>query len=177
MPAYYLDKTRTSLLAYLWWSHTIQSYQLFHSTTKHHLTILHASEQLKKALPLPPLIAFRRLRNLSNLLVQATLVSMLHESPGNRPCGAIRCKTCPILLATDEFSSHATGEVFKVNTKASCRSSRIIYLNTCRRCGQKYVGETEQPLHCRINGHQHDMAHRRTEAFLWLTILTATGTR
>ena len=100
----------------------------FQSITKRHLTILHASERLKEAFPLPPLIAFRRPRNLRDLLVRATLASTLHESPGNRPCGAIRCKTCPILLATDEFSSHATGEVFKVNTKASCKSSNIIYL-------------------------------------------------
>ena len=86
-----------------------------------------------------------------------------HESPGNYPCGVSRCETCPILIVTDEFSSHTTGKVFRVNFRPSCKSSNVIYLITCRRCGLHYVGETGQPLHMRINGHWYDIAHRRTE--------------
>ena len=41
-------------------------------TRKHH-NILHASERLKKAIPSPPIIAFRRPKNLRDLLVRATL--------------------------------------------------------------------------------------------------------
>ena len=33
----------------------------------------------------------------------------------------------------------------------------------CRRCSQQYVGETGQPFHLRVNGHQFDIAHRRTD--------------
>ena len=135
----------------------------FHLTTKRHLPILHASERLRRAFEHPPLIAFRRPRNLRDLLVRATLTTTTYEPPGNYPCGVPRCKTCPILRATDEFSSHTTGKVFKVNFRASCKSSNVIYLITCRRCGLQYVGETGQPLHMRINGHRYDIAHRRTE--------------
>ena len=39
----------------------------------------------------------------------------------------------------------------------------MIYLITCRRCGWQYIGKTGQPPHCRINGHQHDITHLRTE--------------
>ena len=66
-------------------------------------------------------------------------------------------------MATDEFSSHTTGKVFKVKFNASCKSSSVIYLITCRRCGLQYVGEMGQPLHMRVNGHQYDITHRRTE--------------
>ena len=66
-------------------------------------------------------------------------------------------------MATDEFSSHTTGEVVKVKFHVSCKSSNIIYLSTCRRCDLQYVGETGQPLHMRINGHLYDIAHLRTE--------------
>ena len=45
----------------------------------------------------------------------------------------------------------------------SCMSFNIVYLITCRRCGQQYVGETGQPLHCRINSHRSDIKQRRTE--------------
>ena len=53
--------------------------------------------------------------------------------------------------------------MFKINFAASCKSSNIIYLITCRRCGQQYVGETGQLLHCRINGHRFNITHRNTE--------------
>ena len=66
-------------------------------------------------------------------------------------------------MVTDEFSSHTTGKVFKVNFHASCKSSNVIYLITCRRCGLQYVGEMGQPLHMRINGHRYDISHWRTQ--------------
>ena len=60
----------------------------FHSTTKCHLSILHTSERLGRVFPLPPLITFRRPRKLKDLLVRATLTSILYEPPGNHPCRA-----------------------------------------------------------------------------------------
>ena len=136
---------------------------VFKLITKRHLLTLHTSERLQEAFSLPLLIAFHSLRNLRDLLVRATQTAKTYESPGNCPCGAARCKTCPILMATDEFTSHKTGQVFKIKFAASCKSSNIVYLITCRRCGQKYVGETGQPLHDRINIHCFDITQRRTE--------------
>ena len=69
----------------------------------------------------------------------------------------------PNTEATDEFSSHTTGQGFKVKFRASCKSSNVIYLITCRRCGLQYVGETGQALHMRVNGHRYDISHRRTD--------------
>ena len=107
----------------------------FHLTTKHHLSILHATERLQRAFVHPPLIAFCRQRNLRDLLVRSTLTTMPRELPGNYLCGVSRCKTCPIQMATDKFSSHTTGKVFKVKFHASCKSSNVVCLITCRRCG------------------------------------------
>ena len=122
----------------------------FHTTTKRHLPILQASERLRRAFWYPPLIAFRRLKNLRDFLVRAVFTPTPFKPPGNYPCGASRCKTCPILRVTDEFSSHTTGQSFKVKFHASCKSSNVVYLITCRRCGLQYVGETSQLLHTRI---------------------------
>ena len=66
-------------------------------------------------------------------------------------------------MVTDEFSSHTTGEVLKVKFRASCKSSNVIYLITCMRCGLQYVGETGQPLHLRVNGHRHNITHRNID--------------
>ena len=80
-------------------------------------------------------------------------------------CGASRCKTCPILVTSDKFPSHTTGKSYKVKTQASCKSSNVVYLILCWRCGQQYVGEMGQLLHLRVNGHKFDIAHRRTNEF------------
>ena len=138
--------------------------QTLYSTTKCHLFVLHTSERLRRTFPLLPLIAFRHLRNLRDLLAWATLTSTSHELPGNRPCGAARCKTCPILLATDEFSSHTTGEIFKMT---SCKSSSVIYLVTCRRCGH-ITGSTTIDLTSRIG---------RVMNLMWWSTSTVMHTR
>ena len=125
----------------------------FHLITEHHQTIFHTSERLREELWHPPLIAFCRPRNLRDLFVRTTLTITSHESPGNHSCWGPRCKKCPILMATGEFSSHLTTKVFKVKFSASYKSSNVIYLITCRRCGLQYVGEMGQPLHMNVNGH------------------------
>ena len=132
-----------------------------HSIIKKYQPILQASERIMEAFRLPPLIAFDHPRNLRDLLVRAALTSTAREPPGNYPCGAPRCKTCPILLTWDEFSSHTTGNSFKVKIWPSGKSSNVINLITCRRCGQQYVGETGQPFHLRVNGHRFDIAHTK----------------
>ena len=60
----------------------------FRMTAKRHLPILHVSERLRRAFRYPPIIAFRRPKNLKDFLVRATLTSTPSEPPGNYPCGA-----------------------------------------------------------------------------------------
>ena len=88
---------------------------------------------------------------------------MPHVPPGNYPCGAPTYETCPTLVDLDKFSSHTTGQLFKVKTPTSCKSSNVIDLIMCRRCGLKYMGKTGQLLHLRVNAHQFDIAHLRTK--------------
>ena len=135
----------------------------FESITKRHLPTLHTSKWLQEAFLLPSLIAFCRPRNQRDFLVRATLTAKTYESPGNRPCGAAQCKTCPILMTTDEFNSHKTGQVFKMKLACSCKSSNIVYFINCRRCSQQYVGKTEHLLPCRINSHRFDIRQRKIE--------------
>ena len=132
-------------------------------TTKCHQITLRSSERLNANFNLPPIITFRRPKNLKDLLVHATLTSRANETPGNSPCGTNSCKTCLILKTTSVFTSKATGERFTVKIHASCKTSNIVYLIECRRCGLQYVGESEQALHKRLNGHRFDITRGRTE--------------
>ena len=132
-------------------------------TTRRHQITLRSSERLNAIFNSPPLIAFRRPKNLKDLLVRASLTSRVHETSGNFRCGASRCKTCPILRTTNIFVSKATGERFAIKMHASCKTNNIVYLIECRRCGLQYVGESGQPLHKRMNSHRYDITHGRIE--------------
>ena len=132
-------------------------------TTKRHQITLRSSERLNAIFNLPPIIAFRRPKNLRDLLVRADLTSCTNETPGNSVCGAVRCKTCPILKTTNAFCSTVTGERFTIKIHATCKTSNIVYLIECRRCGLQYVGESSQPLHMRMNGHRYDINQGRVK--------------
>ena len=54
------------------------------------------------------------------------------------------------------FTSATTGERFYAKATANCKSKNVIYLIECNKCGKQYVGETENALHLRMNGHRSD---------------------
>ena len=116
---------------------------------------------MKAASPSPPLRSYRRPKNLKDLLVHAEVSTRPRETPGNSPCGRLRCNTCPILVTTDQISSKTTGKQYQIRCKATCKSSNLIYLISCKRCGLQYVGETEQTLNERMNGHRFDIVNKK----------------
>ena len=46
---------------------------------------------------------------------------------------------------------------------ANCKTANVVYMIECIKCKKKYVGETENALHLRMNGRQSDIKHRRLE--------------
>ena len=125
-----------------------------------HLPILHVSEKMRKAVPHPPLVSYRRPRNLNDLLVRALLKSPQQLHKGTHQCNRPRCKTCMHIRTETKFGSTVTGETFLAKVTATCKTANVIYLMECRKCKKQYVGETENPLHLRINGHRSDF-HRK----------------
>ena len=131
-----------------------------HQILRRHLPILHASERMKQVMPNPPLVAYRRPKNLKDLLVRATLNPPERNFEGTRQCGRPRCKTCAHIKVGVVFSSAVTGVEFRARTTADCKTSNVVYLIECRKCKKQYVGETENPLHLRLNGHRSDYYRR-----------------
>ena len=131
--------------------------------TKKHHHILNLSDKMRKAVPEPPLIAYRRPKNLRDLLVRAEVIPRERKQPGTRPCGGRGCKTCPMLQTMDSITSHITGNTHKIKTSASCKSTNVVYVIRCQRCDLQYVGETEQALHERINSHRSHVKLSKTD--------------
>ena len=67
------------------------------------------------------------------------------------------------MVTANGFSSYRTGRRYNIRTHMTCKSSNIVYLITCRKCSVQYVGETENPLHIRMNGHRSDICMGKLE--------------
>ena len=100
-----------------------------------------------------------------DLLTRAELPSSphSHSPPGTTPCNRPRCKTCPTVITSTTITSHSTGHQYPISDSTTCKSTNVIYLIQCQRCGHQYVGETEQPLNERMNNHRADIRHKRLE--------------
>ena len=89
--------------------------------------------------------------------------TILPTNTGNIPCGRRRCKCCYEIMTTSSFRSHNTGRRYNIRSNITCKSRNLVYLISCKRCGLQYVGETENLLHIRMNGHRSDIRTKRLE--------------
>ena len=74
------------------------------------------------------------------------------------------CQCCKQLIETRTFSSHITKETYGIRHNLDCKSSKVIYLLDCQKCGAQYVGKSETLFNIRLNNHRKDV--NNTEATL-----------
>ena len=97
---------------------------------KHH-TLLTGSKEHKEVFPVPPVVAFRRCKNLKDILVRARLTSgreKVHNNRGSSCCKKSRCQVCKVMSNSDTFKSSTTGKEYKINYSFNCDSSNDVYL-------------------------------------------------
>ena len=85
-----------------------------------------------------------------------------------RACGSKRCLCCSSLNTDRIYKSFSTGRRFILNHPCTftCKSRHVIYLITCQSCGVQYVGQTKQPLHCRLNGHRQSVKKNHLNTYI-----------
>ena len=105
--------------------------------------------------PEPPVTAFRRCRNLKNMLVKARLTNNnnLNERGYSR-CENSRCQVCKSMADSDSFHSHVTKKEYKSNFSFNCDSSNAVYLYDCVACIFQYVSSTSTPFRVRFNNYK-----------------------
>ena len=109
-------------------------------------------------------MAYRRPPNLRTLLVRAQFAQKQQLSyKGNSRCRQVRCKTCWHIQPIKTFKSSVTGKTYPIKATANCKTANVVYVIECIKCKKQYVGETENALHIRMNGHRSDIKHRRLE--------------
>ena len=127
---------------------------------KHHYKTLSKDQEIGRIFKEPPMIAFRRDRNLKDILVRSTL-SLNKKYVGMQSCGRNRCLTCSY-INKDKVVIGPKGS-FAVNEQFSCTSSGLVYCIICKRCGDLYVGETGRRLADRFTEHRRDVISNKTE--------------
>ena len=117
--------------------------------------VLHSSQRCRDAITKVPMVAFRRLKCLSDYLVRAKLRSDAKEEiTGTSRCGSNRCQICNFLCVGRTFCSKTNGKEFRINHNLNCNSENMVYLITCKVCGIQYVGSTNTTFRFRFNNHR-----------------------
>ena len=111
---------------------------------KHH-PIFHTSNRLKKAIPDPPTVAFRRPKNMRLTRSSKTeTTSPSHECHKHKVQQQPRgCKCCHEIATCNKFKSKATGRQNNIRAEITCKSRNLVYLISCKKCGLQFVGEIE----------------------------------
>ena len=119
--------------------------------------LLQSNERLKRSFPQPPMVAFRRLRNLRDMLMHSKLRREEKEEQKEiRCCNGNRCKCCGILVESEEFEVNGRRHSSRVG--GTCKSSNLIYGVSCRKCKDSwYIGETGMRLNERMNQHRYSI--------------------
>ena len=103
----------------------------------------------------PVLAAFRRQKNLKDLLVRARLPQLLQpKEPNSNVClRPNTCRYCPKLNTEGRILCSASGRTCMSGYNVCCTSSNLIYCITCKQCGIQYVGQTKNELKIRLLAH------------------------
>ena len=131
-----------------------------------HWPILHTNRELAKTFQNRPVMAYRRNKNLRDLIGQVHLSRNKKVIPRKRPriTGSSACLSrannlcCRHTVSTKTFTSANTGETLTILHNMNCKSRFCIYLGHCTLCPKsQYVGKSEPEAHLRYNTHRRDV--------------------
>ena len=135
-----------------------------------HWHILQSDLKMEEKFSERPVLAYRRCKNLRDMIGSNTISNNKVVKPSInsgicKPClSRSDCQCCKQLIETRTFSSQITKETYDIRHNLDCKSSKVIYLLDCQKCGAQYVGKSETPFKIRLNNHRKDV--NNTEATL-----------
>ncbi|XP_066925555.1 uncharacterized protein [Clytia hemisphaerica] len=135
-----------------------------------HWDILNINERFQDTFQQTPVIAYRRNKNLKDLLGQTSIsnnkVSRKQQKLKGKcqPCltrtGNLCCKQ---IMSTSTFTSQQTKRTYQIFHNVNCKSTRIIYLLECNKCHIQYIGKSETQFNQRLNNHRSNAYRPRQE--------------
>ena len=125
--------------------------------------ILREDSRTSRIFNKPTLKAFRRAKNLKDLLVRNSLPRNLpHQLPGTFPCNRTVCRTCPHVNSSSTITT-PKGHVY-ITGHFSCITENVVYCLLCTKCPSiVYIGETGRRLANRFREHRRDIINGRND--------------
>ena len=108
----------------------------------------------------PPLISFKRDKNIGNFLVRSVLKS--DDQPVTFKCARKRCNTCPFIYNANKITGPKRS--IEITDRFTCTSANVIYRITCTLCKKIYIGETGRRLGDRFREHLRDVERNDKDA-------------
>lgn len=139
---------------------------LIRSIFKKYWHLLSSDPELSTIFRHPPLIVFKRAKNLKDHVVHARFQSGITRSSqklisplqnGNYRCG--NCAQCNNTTKTSFFCHPRTGKKYGIHSVITCTSTHVVYLIRCP-CGLGYVGKTSRQLKQRISEHKSSIRRK-----------------
>ena len=120
------------------------------------IPILQNDERMKAVLQKHPIIKSKRQsKSLKTILTNAKL-STVTDIPKVTKCNRFNCGVCAYLIEGSEFK-FKTGHIFRIKNNFSCYSENLIYVITCKGCGEHYIGQTGNTLRQRMTVHRQQI--------------------
>ena len=124
-----------------------------------HWRVMIQDPYLKKVFPHPPMVAFRRAKNLKDQLIRAKIpplppVRQKRIVNGMTACNKPLCETCPFVQKVNKFKGPFSKNEVVLNAPMNCLSKNVIYCIQCKKCQQIYIGQTSRELKTRFSEHK-----------------------
>ena len=127
---------------------------------KNNFKRLKVDEEIGHLFNAEPMIAYRRGKNLRDILVRSKL-PIVHDNAGTQLCKRSRCVTCHHILKENVVNG-PTGSL-RVHERFDCVSMGLVYCIVCARCSDLYVGETGRRLGDRFREHRLDVINNKAD--------------
>ena len=142
-----------------------------------HWNILQINNEFKNVFPEPPIMCFRRKKNMKDFIWTKTVVNnKTHKAIlSNRKGYSIPCHSksenlcCKQVKYTNTFSSTVTKRTFNIYNKLNYKSSCLIYLMEYTLCKGQYTGKSETTFNIRLKNRRKDV-HKASRQ-KWTNIL------
>ena len=125
------------------------------------------SNRLKRCFQKPSMIAYRRPKNLRDILVKAK-VSNRTSARTNKQNGFNLCpRSCRCCILGERATKHScaqTGKTWKITSPISCKTKNVIYKLSCRICPSfVYIGETSRRFCDRFAEHRGYVSQKKLD--------------
>ena len=103
------------------------------------------------------MVAYKRPQNIKDKLIRAKIPPTAPSRPKRELPGMkkyLNCPTCPFVKTGKTVKSNQNNCVVDINTNVTCQTKNIIYLLSCKKCPEQYIGESHRTLQDRFADHR-----------------------